>query len=67
VVDSWGEQIHKIRVDLGWSQAQLADMAGVSRTVVSDIETGKCKNPSIITLWKLAHALGVSLAELFRY
>jgi putative transcriptional regulator len=36
-----GSQIQKARTDLGLSQAQLADLIGLSRTMVSHYETGK--------------------------
>ncbi|MEN6459966.1 MAG: helix-turn-helix transcriptional regulator [Syntrophomonas sp.] len=61
---SLGEQIREIRSALGWSQFRLAEKAGISQSVISDIESGRRNNPSIKTLWKIAKALGVSLSEL---
>lgn len=42
---------------------QLADRAGVSRRVLTQIEQGRA-NPSLATVDRLAHALGVDLATL---
>jgi transcriptional regulator with XRE-family HTH domain len=46
-----------------WSQAELAQAAGVGRTYVSEVERG-ARNPALETQAKLAAALGVSLADL---
>ncbi len=64
MADSLGEHIKAIRTALGWSESQLARKAGVSQSVISDIETGKNNNPRIKTLWKLGHAMGIPLSEL---
>jgi transcriptional regulator with XRE-family HTH domain len=42
-----------------WTQARLADEAGVSPTTVSGIESGRISRPHFGTLRKLARALGV--------
>jgi transcriptional regulator with XRE-family HTH domain len=47
-----------------WTQAQLADEAGVSPTTVSGIESGRISRPHFGTLRKLARALGVEPEEL---
>lgn len=52
------------RDDLGWSQEVLADKAGVSRTSVSGIESGRNTNTTVYTIFALADALGVSRAYL---
>lgn len=64
MAESLGEHIRSIRTALGLSKAQLARKAGVSQSVMNDIEAGKNNNPSIKTLWKLGHAMGLSLSEL---
>jgi len=66
LVDGFGEQIRITRSALGWSQAHLAEQASISPSVISCIEVGKHKNPRISTLWRIATALGVSLADLLR-
>lgn len=47
------------------TQAQLAEMAGVDQTTISDIERGRNKNPSWETVCRIAKALGVEPMELF--
>jgi transcriptional regulator with XRE-family HTH domain len=47
-----------------WTQARLAQEAGVSPTTVSAIETGKIGRPHFGTLGKLARALRVAPQEL---
>jgi phage repressor protein C with HTH and peptisase S24 domain len=55
--------LKKRRAARGWTQDQLADVLGVSKTHVSEMESGK-KNPSQPVLARLAEAFGVSLAEM---
>jgi transcriptional regulator with XRE-family HTH domain len=52
-----------LRSDRGMTQAQLAEMIGISQPRIARIERGEA-NPRLITLSKLAHALDVSLSEL---
>ena len=47
----------------GWSQAELATRAGLSKGMLVQIEQAQT-NPSIATLCKLANALGVALPRL---
>jgi transcriptional regulator with XRE-family HTH domain len=47
-----------------WTQARLAQEAGVSPTTVSGIESGRISRPHFGTLRKLAGALGVEPEEL---
>ena len=59
-----GERVQSIRRLRMWTQARLAQEAGVSPTTVSGIETGKIGRPHFGTLGKLAQALGVAPEEL---
>jgi len=58
-----GKNIRQLRTELGWSQEDYADRAGIHRTYVSEIERGK-RNPTITVVEKLARPLGVSAAQL---
>lgn len=59
-----GEAIRARRGEIeGLSQEGLADLAGMHRTYVSEIERG-LRNPSYRNLFKLAAALEVPLSEL---
>jgi putative transcriptional regulator len=55
-------KVERAKHDL--TQAELADMAGVTRKSINAIETGHMV-PSTILALKLAHALGVTVEELF--
>ncbi len=58
------QRIKQIRKKVGWSQQKLAEKAGLSLAVITKIEQGVAKRPSIQTMMKLADALGISLDEL---
>jgi len=55
--------VQKRRFGLDLSQEQLAERADLHRTYVADIERG-ARNPTLLTMKKLAKGLGVSSAEL---
>jgi len=59
-----GLEIRRRREAKGWSQAKVAGLAGMGVSGVSQIETG-VRNPSAVTLQKLAQALQVDVADLF--
>lgn len=48
------------------TQAQLADRIGVTRQTIIAIEQGRY-SPSLEVAFKIAHALGVRLDEVFEY
>jgi len=58
-----GQRIKSRRGELGLTQEDLADEAGLHRTYISLLEVGK-RNPSILTLRKIALALGVRISDL---
>ena len=49
--------LKRLREERNLSQGQLAEMAGVSKVIISQIEKGD-SNPTINTIWKLTGALG---------
>jgi transcriptional regulator with XRE-family HTH domain len=59
-----GREIRRLREARGWSQAKLAGDTGMGVSGISQIETG-ARNPSAVTLWKIAEALGVEVGALF--
>jgi transcriptional regulator with XRE-family HTH domain len=59
-----GREIRRLREEKGWSQAKLAGAADMGVSGISQIETG-ARNPSAVTLTKIADALEVSVADLF--
>lgn len=62
-----GENIRRIRLSRRpkLTQDALASAAGISDVALHYIETGR-NNPSVATLEKIANALGIAVAELFR-
>lgn len=58
------QKLRQLRKKAGWSQQKLAEKAGLSYNVVTKIEQGVAKRPSIQTMIKLAEAFGISLDEL---
>lgn len=61
-----GKRVKELRNELGISQEELADLAGLDRTYITSVECGR-RNISIINIEKLAKALKVSLAEFFNF
>jgi transcriptional regulator with XRE-family HTH domain len=59
-----GRNLAALRERRMWTQARLAEEAGVSPTTVSGIESGRISRPQFGTLRKLAGALGVEPREL---
>lgn len=52
------------RQKAGWSQRELSERSGVPQPVISDIENGKIKSPTVSTAFKLAKALGVTIEDI---
>lgn len=59
-----GENIKKTREQKGLSQKEVVSAIGMGPAQYSRIENGKT-DPSVSTLERIAHALGISLGELF--
>lgn len=58
-----GKKIASLRKSKRISQAELADLADLDRSFISEIENGK-KNISINVLEKIARALDTTMAKL---
>jgi transcriptional regulator with XRE-family HTH domain len=65
IYEKLGSRIRQLRKQQHLSQEDLAVKAKLDLTSISEIESG-LRNPSLKTLSKIAHALHVSLAELFQ-
>lgn len=59
----FGENARKLREQRSWTQEQLAEKADLDQTFISGIERGT-RNPTIITVTKLAKALKTSVSGL---
>lgn len=58
-----GATLQRMRLERGLTLEDLSRTAGVSKSMLSQIEREKA-NPTIAVAWRLANALGVSIAEL---
>ena len=58
-----GRNFARLRLAKGFTQEKFAEVSGVTQQYVSDLERG-LRNPTIVTLYHLAQALGVSHLEL---
>lgn len=58
-------KVKEIREKAGITQEDLAIKSGVSRTIISGLESGTIKETSTRTLRKIADALDRSVSELF--
>jgi transcriptional regulator with XRE-family HTH domain len=65
IVRALAARIRELRRGKGWSQERLAEAASMHRTYLAGIERG-LRNPALRNLIKIAHALDVSMSELFR-
>jgi transcriptional regulator with XRE-family HTH domain len=60
-----GRNVKRFRKKKGLTQEQLAEISGFSQQYISNLEQGY-RNPTVITLYELSAALGVSHVELVR-
>lgn len=57
-------QLRVLRAERAWTQADLADRAGVSRQTINAIETEKYE-PSLPLAFTLARLFGLRIEEIF--
>ena len=60
-----GQNVRRIRLKKGLTQEQFADVSGFSQQYLSGLESGH-RNPTVVTVYELAVALGVSHIDLLR-
>ena len=60
-----GRNVKRRRQEKGLTQEQLADLSGFSQQYISGLEQGR-RNPTIVTLFELATALGVGHMDLIQ-
>lgn len=58
-------RVKELRENKGFTQEELAEKSGVSRTIISKLEQGKSVTTMTDTLSKLASALEVNVSSLF--
>jgi transcriptional regulator with XRE-family HTH domain len=60
----FGNRLRYLRKKKGWTQAEMADLLGLDRSYVGEIEQGK-RNPCLLNLEIIANGLQISLPKLF--
>jgi transcriptional regulator with XRE-family HTH domain len=65
VLAALAKRMKELRKERGFSQEAFADHAGLHRVAVGWIEQGR-RVPSLKTLVKISHGLGISLSELLK-
>ena len=58
-----GRNFARLRQAKGFTQERFAEVSGFTQQYVSGLENGR-RNPTVVTLYHLASALGVSHVEL---
>lgn len=64
VRERFGTAVKFRREELGMTQEDLAEKAGIHRTYLSDVERGT-RNLSLVNIEKLAAALAFTMSKLF--
>ncbi len=60
-----GRNVRRLREKAGLTQEQFAERSGFSQQYLSGLERG-LRNPTIVTIYELASALGVNYLDLLR-
>ena len=60
-----GRNVKRVRQEKGLTQEQRAELSGFSQQYISGLEQGR-RNPTVVSLYELATAFGVSHMELVR-
>lgn len=58
-----GRNLRRLRTERDLTQERFAELSGFAQQYLSDLERGK-RNPTVVTLYELAQALGVSPVDL---
>ena len=60
-----GFKIKEYRQKIGMSQQELSEKSGVSRTIISGLESGRITVTSTGTLLKIANAMNAEVGDIF--
>jgi len=66
ILQKFGLRIKELRTAKGITQEDLAELAGLSRQYVGDVERG-ARNISLVNIEKIATALKITLSELLKF
>jgi transcriptional regulator with XRE-family HTH domain len=60
-----GKTVNRLRKASNLSLSELSEQSGVAKSIISQIERNET-NPTLVTLWRLAQALDVSIEQVLR-
>lgn len=66
ITDDVGKRIRLLRNERGISQEKLALKAGIDRTYLTGIESGK-RNVTIVSIEKIVNALDISMKDFWNF
>ena len=58
-----GRNVRRIRLARGLTQERFSELSGFTQHYISGLERGR-RNPTVVSLYELAQALGVTPVEL---
>ena len=64
-----GQVVNRLRVlraEKKWSQAYLAELVGVSRQAINNIENGR-HDPGVTLAYRISRALGAEITDAFPF
>jgi transcriptional regulator with XRE-family HTH domain len=59
----FGQTVRQLRLERGYSQEKLAELAGIHRNYAGAVERGE-RNVALVNMVRIAQALGVPLSRL---
>ena len=59
----FGANVRRLRKRAGYSQEAFADLSGIARSYMSEVEVGR-RNPTLKVVQRIAEALGVPASTL---
>ena len=60
-----GNRVRRLRRERNWTQVEMAELLGIDRSYLSEIETGK-KDPSLTILKTIADGFKIPIHQLLR-
>jgi transcriptional regulator with XRE-family HTH domain len=66
IKEKFGRKVSTLRKARAISQEELAQLSGLHRTYISDLERGR-RNVALENIEKIANALGQDIKELFNF
>jgi transcriptional regulator with XRE-family HTH domain len=66
VIADFGQRLHELRTERGWTQSEFARMAGVAPPAINAWETGMNAWPNVLHLVAIANAFKLGLDELLQ-